>query len=83
MVAKLKDNFIPKDYQVNLFRKIQNLRHKGFSVREYTEYFYKLNIRVGRRENDKEKVTRYINFLIYEIQDEISMMTRRNVEDVY
>jgi hypothetical protein len=26
MVAKLKDKFIPKDYQLNLFRKLQNLR---------------------------------------------------------
>ena len=26
MVAKLKDNFIPKDYQINLFRKLENLR---------------------------------------------------------
>jgi hypothetical protein len=30
MVAKLKDKFIPKDYQLNLFRKLQNLRHKRF-----------------------------------------------------
>jgi hypothetical protein len=26
MVAKLKAKFIPKDYQINLFRKLQNLR---------------------------------------------------------
>jgi hypothetical protein len=37
MVAKIKDNFIPKDYQLNLFRKLQNLRHKCLSVNEYTE----------------------------------------------
>jgi hypothetical protein len=67
MVAKLKVKFIPKDYQVNLFRKIQNLRHKGLSVKEYTEEFYKLNIRAGHRENDEEKVARYINGLRYEI----------------
>jgi hypothetical protein len=28
MVAKLKAKFIPKDYQINLFRKLQNLRQK-------------------------------------------------------
>jgi hypothetical protein len=26
MVAKLKEKFIPKDYQINLFRRLQNLR---------------------------------------------------------
>jgi hypothetical protein len=80
MVAKLKDKFIPKDYQLNLFRRLQNLRHKGLSVKEYTEEFYKLNIRAGHRENDEEKVSRYINGLRYEIQDEISMIMMRTVE---
>jgi hypothetical protein len=52
MVDKFKDNFIPRYYQLSLFRKLQNLRHKGFSVKEYTEEFYKLNIRAGHRDND-------------------------------
>jgi hypothetical protein len=47
MVAKLKAKFIPKDYQINLFKKLQNLRQKGMTVREYTKEFYQLNIRVG------------------------------------
>jgi hypothetical protein len=46
MVAKPKAKFIPKDYHINLFRKLHNLRQKGLSVKEYTEEFYKLNIRV-------------------------------------
>jgi hypothetical protein len=37
-------------------------------VKEYTEEFYKMNIRAGHRENDEEKVSRYINGLRYEIQ---------------
>jgi hypothetical protein len=83
MVAKLKAKFIPKDYQINLFRKLQNLRQKGMTVKEYTEEFYKMNIRTGQREKDDEKVSRYINGLRYEIQDEINMMTVRTVEDAY
>jgi uncharacterized protein YjbK len=53
------------------------------TVKEYTEEFYRLNIRTGQREKDDEKVYRYINGLRYEIQDEISMMTVRTVEDAY
>jgi hypothetical protein len=83
MVAKLKAKFIPKDYQINLFRKLQNLRQKGMTVKEYTEEFYRLNIRTGQRERDEERVARYINGLRYEIQDELSMMSVRTVEDAY
>jgi D-serine dehydratase len=83
MVAKLKAKFMPKDYQINMFRKMQNLRQKGMTVKEYTEDFYSLNIRTGQRERDEEKFSRYINGLRYEIQDELSMMSVRTVEDAY
>jgi hypothetical protein len=53
------------------------------SVKEYTEEFYRLNIRVGHRESDDEKVARYMNGLQYDIQDEMSMMNLQNVEDAY
>jgi uncharacterized protein YjbK len=53
------------------------------TMKEYTKEFYRLNIRTGQREKDDEKVARYINGLRYEIQDEISMMTVRTVEDAY
>jgi hypothetical protein len=83
MVAKLKAKFIPKDYQINLFRKLRNLRQKGMTVKEYTEEFYRLNIRIGQRERDEEKIARYVNGLRYEVQDEMSMMPVRTVEDAY
>jgi hypothetical protein len=63
MVAKMKDKFILKYYQIILFRKMQNLGWKGMIVKEYTEVFYKLNIRTGQRERDEEKFSRYINGL--------------------
>jgi hypothetical protein len=52
-------------------------------VKEYTEEFYKLNIRAGHHESDDEKVSRYMNGLRYDIQDEMSMMTIRTMEDAY
>jgi hypothetical protein len=67
MNAKLKAKFITKYYHINLFRKLQNLRQKGLSVKEYTEEFYNMNIREGHRENDEEKVSKYINGTRYEI----------------
>jgi hypothetical protein len=53
------------------------------TVKEYTEEFYRLNIRAGHRERDDEKVARHLNGLRYEIQDELSMVTIRMVEDTY
>jgi hypothetical protein len=83
MIVKMKANFIPRDYQITLFRRMQNLRQKLMTVKEYTEQFYKLNIRAGHRESDDEKVSRNMNGLRYDIQDEMSMTTIRTVEDAY
>jgi hypothetical protein len=83
MIATMKAKFIPKDYQVTMFRRMQNLRQKLMSVKEYTKEFYKLNIRAGHRESDDEKVARYMNVLRYDIQDEMSMMIIQTVEDAY
>jgi hypothetical protein len=83
MIAKMKEKFIPRDYQITLFRHMKNLRQKLMTVKEYTEEFYRLNIRVGHRESGDEKVERYLNGLRYEIQDKLSMVTIRTVEDEY
>jgi hypothetical protein len=83
MIAKMKAKFIPRNYQITLFRRMQNLRQKLMTVKEYTEEFYRLNIRAGHRESDDEKVARYLNGLRYDIQDELSMVTIRTVEDAY
>jgi hypothetical protein len=83
MIAKMKAKFIPKDDQISLFRRMQNLRQKLMTVKEYTEEFYQLNIRAGHHENNDEKVSRYMNGLRYEIQDELNLATIRTVEDAY
>ena len=82
MIAKMKEKFIPRDYQITLFRRMQNLRLKLMSVKEYTKEFYRLNIRAGHRESNDEKVARYMNDMIYEIQDEMSMLTIQTVEEL-
>jgi hypothetical protein len=83
MIAKMKAKFIPRDNQISLFRRMQNLRQKLMTVKEYTEEFYRLNIRVGHRESNDEKVARNMNGLRYKIQDELNLATIRTVEDAY
>lgn len=83
MVTKLKAKFIPLDYELELFKKLQNLKQKYTIVKDYTEEFYKLTIRPRHRELSKEKVARYINVLRFNIQDEIGMLKIDLVEDAY
>jgi hypothetical protein len=83
MIANMKAKFIPRDYQITLFRRMQNLRQKLMTVKEYTEEVYRLNIRAGHQESDDEKVVRYMNGLRYNIQDKLIMLTITTVEDAY
>eukprot|EP00253_Pinus_taeda_P017366 PITA_17366 len=83
MVAKLKGIFLPKDYQVELYRRVQNLRKKGMTVKEYTEEFYRVNLWAGYIDDTPEKTTRYVNGLRLEILDEISILSPRNIEEAF
>ena len=67
MIAKLKEKFLPKDYQLALHRQMHNLRQRLLTIREYTEEFYKINIRAGYTEDTFEKVSRYMSGLKFDI----------------
>ena len=47
MVAKMRGKLLPKDYQLGLYKQMQNLRQKMLTMREYIEEFYKVNLRAG------------------------------------
>ena len=83
MVAKMRAKFLPKDYELNLYRQMQNLKQILLTLREYTEEFYKVNLTASFVEGSSEKTARYINGLRMEIQDEINMMSPRTMEEAY
>eukprot|EP00253_Pinus_taeda_P023872 PITA_23872 len=83
MVAKLKGRFLPRDYQIALHRQVQNLRQRGLTVKEYTEEFYRVNLRAGYTEDTTERTDRYVNGLRMEILDEISIFSPNNTEEAY
>ena len=74
MIAKLKRQFIPVDYELDLLKKMQGLKQTGKSVQEYTKEFYRVLIRTNHAEIDKEKVAHYLNGLRPSIQDEMSLV---------
>ena len=83
MVNKIKKKFLPTDYQVSLFKMMQNLKEKDITVKEYIEEFYRLDIRSGHVDDDVENIARYMNGLRYGIQDEISFVKLESVEEGY
>eukprot|EP00253_Pinus_taeda_P014540 PITA_14540 len=83
MVAKLKGRFLPRDYQIALHRQVHNLRQRGLTVKEYTEEFYRVNLRAGYTEDTAERTARYVNGLKMEILDEISILSPNNTEEAY
>ena len=53
------------------------------TVREYTEYFYKINLRAGYIEDKTKNVVRYLNGLRYDIQDELSLVNPIGIDEAY
>lgn len=74
MKNKIKDQFLPIDYEVQMYKKLQNIRKRELGVNAYTEEFYKLSLRSKKHEKEEEKVARYLNGLRKNIQDEINIM---------
>lgn len=83
MVAMLKGILLPKDYQIALHKKVHNLKQKRMTVREYTEEFYRVNVRAIYTEDTSEEIAKYVNVLRLEILDEISILSPKKVEEAY
>lgn len=43
----MKSKFFRKDYELTLYKHMKNIKQKIMTVRDYTEEFYKLNLRGG------------------------------------
>ena len=83
MTAKLRGKFLPKDYKLFLFRHMENLKQKSMTVREYTEEFYKVNIKSKHMEDTPERVVGYVDRLRFDIQYYLGLLSLRYVEKAY
>lgn len=63
MVKKIKNKFLPIDDQVSFLGKMQNLRQRDMTMKDYTEKFYRLDIKSGHVDDEVEKIARYLNGL--------------------
>eukprot|EP00253_Pinus_taeda_P028723 PITA_28723 len=61
----------------------QPIRNWSRMVAKLKEEFYKLSIRAGEAQDTDKKVARYMNGLRMDIQDEISLLSPKTVEEAY
>ena len=83
MVTKFKAKFIPTNYELDFFKRFQNLKQKDISMKYYTEAFYKLTIQSGHRGISKEQVPWYIIYLRFNILDAVGMLKIDLVDNGY
>ena len=71
MKLKMKERFIPTDYEQLMYTKLFSLKQDTKSVEEYTEEFHELSIQNQVRESDAQLVARYKVGLRMDIQLEM------------
>ena len=83
MVDKLKKEFILVVYKLDLFKKMKGLKKIRKYIQEYIEEFYRVLIRVGHVEENKENITCYLCGLRPSIQEQLSLVRVTTIEEVY
>ncbi|RVW45061.1 Transposon Ty3-I Gag-Pol polyprotein [Vitis vinifera] len=83
MKLKMKEHFLPTDYEQLIYTKLFSLKQGTKSVEEYTEEFHELSIRNQVQESDPQLAARYKAGLRMEIQLEMIAAHTYTVDDVY
>jgi len=65
MVRKIKEKFLPIDFQRNLCKQVKKLRQKETYFCEYIGEFFNLSLGSGIKEPKYQRVARYMNGLKY------------------
>ena len=83
MKEKLRCKFLPIDYRQTLFQKLHNFRQGSKTVQEYTEEFYNLQARNDLREDEEQRIARYLAGLRPQIQDELIFCNFQRIDAFY
>ena len=83
MVAKVKEAYLPKDYEIQLHKRRQSLRQRDQEMSSYTEEFQRLCMRSNVTEDESIKVARYLNGFKWNIQEEMVLLSPKTVHQCY
>lgn len=83
MKEKLKAQFMPRDCEQTSYQRVQNLRQREKTVKEYTREFHRLSLRSNLAESENQRVTQYLNGLQTGIQDQVSLQRPYKMSDAY
>ena len=83
MKLKIKEHFLPTDYEQLMYTKLISLKQDTKFVEEYTEEFHELSIRNQVRESDAQLAACYKVGLQMDIQLEMIVAHTYTVDDVY
>lgn len=83
MKIMIKTQFLPIDYEVQMHKKLQNLKQREMDVSTYIEEFNKLTLGARKQGEEVEKVARYLNGLRQNILDEINMIAPDRVHKCF
>ena len=67
MIIKVKEQYLPEDYEVQLHKKRQSLKEKDMDGAIYTKEFQKLCLNARVQEDETIKVARYLGGLKWNI----------------
>ncbi|XP_010687064.1 uncharacterized protein LOC104901213 [Beta vulgaris subsp. vulgaris] len=80
--GKLKDKFLPDDYEQKQFIRLTSISQNNLSVHEYTMEFEKLGLICDIEEKEMHKTTRYIKGLNRNIAKRVEVSTYHSFADV-
>ena len=83
MKLKMKEHFLPTDYEQLMYTKLFSFKQGTKSVEEYTEEFHELSIRNQVRESNAQLAARYKAGLRMKIQLAMIVAHTYTVDDVY
>ncbi|GJR74594.1 putative reverse transcriptase domain-containing protein [Tanacetum coccineum] len=79
----MRANFIPHNYQRQMYQRLQNLKQGSKSVEDYTTEFYQLIARNDIKETEDQHVSQYIGGLRVQIMDSVNMFDLMTLSDAY
>jgi hypothetical protein len=83
MKERLKEKYLPIDYEQMMFEEMLQLRQGTLTVEQYTDKFHELTVRSKIIETDQQTLARYRNGLHGELYKEMLIARLITVEEAY